>query len=138
MRYPIASETEQHEGQTVYGVVVPDLPGCVTVGDTVEEAYENIIEAIELHLQGMADDGDDIPMASSISKYLNDPEYAGMTWALVSVDVSRYLGKTQKVNITLPSRLVHMIDEKVASNKERYHSRSSYLATLAEKDLLMG
>lgn len=137
MLYPIAIEEEQHEGQAVYGVVVPDLLGCVTVGDTLEEAYENSIEAIELHIQSMADDGDDIPMASRIDKHMGDPDYEGMTWALVPVDVSRYLGKTEKVNVTLPSRLVHMIDNKVASNKARYKSRSNYLATLAEKDLFM-
>lgn len=68
--------------------------------------------------------------------HINNPEYEGMAWALVPVDVSRYLGATEKVNVTLPKRLIHLIDERVASNKERYRSRSNYLANLAERDLI--
>lgn len=40
---------------------VPDLPGCITTGGTVEEIERNMREAIELHLEGMREDGDPIP-----------------------------------------------------------------------------
>ena len=40
---------------------VPDLPGCISTGKTVGETTQNIREAIELHLEGMRDDGDPIP-----------------------------------------------------------------------------
>jgi len=59
-----------------------------------------------------------------------------MAWALVPVDINRYLGKTEKINVTLPSTLIHMIDEKVAANKKRYKNRSNFLATLAERELI--
>lgn len=92
------------------------------------------IEAIELHLEGLVEDGEQIPLPSDIGAYMDNPEYEGVTWALAPVDVNRYLGKTEKINVTLPSRLIHMIDEKVASNKERYKSRSNFIALLAEKN----
>ena len=44
-----------------YSAYVPDLPGCVSTGDTREEIERNIREAIEFHLEGMREDGDPIP-----------------------------------------------------------------------------
>jgi predicted RNase H-like HicB family nuclease len=49
------------KGPTSYGAYVPDLPGCVAVGATRQEAEELIKGAIEMHLQGMREDGDPIP-----------------------------------------------------------------------------
>jgi predicted RNase H-like HicB family nuclease len=52
-------------GQASYGVHVPDLPGCVAVGETEEEALALIREAIELHLQDMRQRGEPIPEPTS-------------------------------------------------------------------------
>jgi predicted RNase H-like HicB family nuclease/post-segregation antitoxin (ccd killing protein) len=49
-----------------YYVLFHDLPGCTTTGDTEEEVLTNAKEALSLHLFGMEDDGDDIPLPSSI------------------------------------------------------------------------
>ena len=57
MRYAVIIE----KGKDSYGAYVPDLPGCVAVGDTVEEVKTLIQEAIEFHLEGMIEDGDEIP-----------------------------------------------------------------------------
>ncbi len=53
MRYLIVIE----ETQTGYSAYVPDLPGCISVGETQEEIENNIQEAILLHLEGMKEDG---------------------------------------------------------------------------------
>lgn len=50
-----------------YGAYVPDLPGCVAVGDSLEETKRLIHEAIELHLSGMRDDGENIPAPTSMT-----------------------------------------------------------------------
>lgn len=50
---------------TGYSAYVPDLPGCITVGDTKEEIKKNIQEAIQLHLEGMREDGLEIPEPST-------------------------------------------------------------------------
>lgn len=52
-------------GETSFGAYVPDLPGCVAVGKTKEEALRLIREAIEFHLEGMREDGLPIPEPSS-------------------------------------------------------------------------
>ncbi len=49
------------KGERNYSAYVPDLPGCVSVGDTLEEAKAEIREAIEFHLEGMREDGLPIP-----------------------------------------------------------------------------
>jgi len=57
MRYPVI----MRRTETGYSVEVPDLPICVTTGKTFEEAVANIREAIELHLEGLAEDGESAP-----------------------------------------------------------------------------
>jgi predicted RNase H-like HicB family nuclease len=49
------------KGETSYGAYVPDLPGCVAVGETREEAMQFIREAIEFHLEGLREDGLPVP-----------------------------------------------------------------------------
>ena len=66
MRYAIV--IEKAEGN--YSAYVPDLPGCVATGATVEETEESIREAIAFHLDGMREDGMPIPQASSHVEYV--------------------------------------------------------------------
>ncbi len=66
MRYAVIVE----EGETSFGAYVPDLPGCVAVGETKEEVLELIQEAIEFHLEGMREDGQPIPEPSSSIEYI--------------------------------------------------------------------
>ena len=66
MRYAIVIEN----AGTNYSAYVPDLPGCVATGATVEEAERSICEAIELHLEGMREDGTPIPPPSSRVDYV--------------------------------------------------------------------
>ncbi len=66
MRYAIVIE----KGQTSYGAYVPDLPGCVAVGETLQEVRELIAEAIAFHLEAIEEDGLTIPEAVSICEYV--------------------------------------------------------------------
>jgi predicted RNase H-like HicB family nuclease len=66
MRYAIVIE----KGESNYGAYVPDLPGCVATGATIEEAQREIQEAIEFHLEGMRADGLPIPEPSSRVDYV--------------------------------------------------------------------
>jgi predicted RNase H-like HicB family nuclease len=58
------------QGPENLSAYVPDLPGCVTTGNTVEEVERNIREAIELHLEGMLEDGEAIPEPSTAVAYV--------------------------------------------------------------------
>jgi predicted RNase H-like HicB family nuclease len=67
MRYAIVIE----KAESNYSAYVPDLPGCVATGATVEEAESPIREAIEFHLEGMRDDGVSIPAPVSKVEYVD-------------------------------------------------------------------
>ena len=72
MRYAVVIE----KGERNYSAYVPDLPGCVSVGDTVEEVKAEIREAIEFHLEGLREDGLPIPKPSSWMEYVEVGEQA--------------------------------------------------------------
>jgi predicted RNase H-like HicB family nuclease len=62
MKYAIVIE----KGEPNFSAYVPDLPGCVTTGRTVEEIKANMREAIELHIEGMKEDGEIIPQPTAL------------------------------------------------------------------------
>jgi predicted RNase H-like HicB family nuclease len=66
MRYAVIIE----KGKDSYGAYVPDLPGCIAVGDTPEEVKTLIQEAIEFHLEGLQEDGELIPQPNSSIEYV--------------------------------------------------------------------
>ncbi|BBJ24477.1 type II toxin-antitoxin system HicB family antitoxin [Candidatus Nitrotoga sp. AM1P] len=66
MRYAIVVEKTENN----YSAYVPDLPGCVATGFTVEEIEREIREAIECHIEGLIEDGLPIPQPTSIVEYL--------------------------------------------------------------------
>ena len=67
MRYAIVIEKAENN----YAAYVPDLPGCVATGQTIEETEQQIREAIDLHLRGMREDGMPIPEPSSSVDYVD-------------------------------------------------------------------
>jgi predicted RNase H-like HicB family nuclease len=66
VRYPVVIK----KGERNYSAYVSDLPGCVSIGHTLEEVKAEIREAIEFHLEGMREDGLPIPAPSSRAEYV--------------------------------------------------------------------
>ena len=66
MKYAVIIE----KGEKNYSAYIPDLPGCVSTGDTIEEIKKNILEAVEFHIQGMKEDGEPIPKPTTLSDYI--------------------------------------------------------------------
>ena len=64
-RYLVIIEPGDHN----YSAYVPDLPGCITTGTTYEEVKKNIREAITLHLRGMVEDHEPIPVPQTTAEY---------------------------------------------------------------------
>ena len=126
MKFTIAIEPGSK--RRAFGVVVPDLPGCFSAGDTAEEAFENAREAIEAHLEVLAEAGKDLPKAKPLSAWQKDREYRGWTWGMVDVPVDRFFGPAEKINITVPGRLLKQIDEFAKQNGQ---SRSGFLTRAA-------
>ena len=86
MRDPIAIEPgdETH----AFGVIVPDLLGCYSAGDTLEEVHANAKESAELWLEAVLEDGGAVPHPSSPEALRREhPEWADWIWSSVEVDV---------------------------------------------------
>lgn len=123
MKYPIAIEPGTDD--TAFGVVVPDLPGCFSAGDTLEEAIDNASEAAKLWLETVIDDGGTIPSATSFSVLHKNDDYKGWIWAIIDIDLADLSDKTERINITLPSRVLRRIDRDAKAAGE---SRSGFIA----------
>lgn len=125
MRYPIA--IEPGDDTHAFGVVVPDLPGCFSAGDSLDEAFTNAEEAILLWIDYAMDAGTPIPKPAPLEQHRRDPDFRGWIWGMVSIDLSR-LEKVERVNISLPHRVLKIIDNAAEQQGE---SRSSFLAHAA-------
>lgn len=126
MRYPIAIELG--EDTHAFGIVVPDLPGCFSAGDTLDEAIGNAEEAILLYLEDALDEGKAPPAPSRLHDLRRQRAFRSWTWAVVDVDFAKLGTRSSRVNITLPDRLLHSIDEYAGKHGE---TRSGFLARAA-------
>lgn len=126
MRYPVA--IEPGDDSRAWGVVVPDLPGCFSAGDTLDEAIENAREAIELHIDGLLDDGEAVPIAQPVGEHQARAEFSGWIWAVVEFDPAMLDDQLERVNITLPRRVLSRLDRAAKAAGE---TRSGYIARLA-------
>jgi len=87
MNFPVVLHKD--EGSD-YGVTVPDLPGCFSAGRSVEEALRMAREAIELHLEGLSQEGLPVPMPGTVEQHKKNPNYTGGAWAVVSLEPKEY------------------------------------------------
>jgi len=101
MRYPIV--IEQGSKTTAFGVIVPDL-------------------------EGLLNNNMDIPHASPIEDHKSNPDFAGYIWAIVEIDLAKLSSTSKRYNITMPERVMDMIDHAAKAAGE---SRSGYLAQAA-------
>ena len=127
MLFPIAIELG--DAKHAYGVIVPDLPGCFSAGDTMEEAIANAEEAILLHLEDdFAPGNARVPSVSTLADLRARKAYRGFAWAVVDIDLGKLSAKSLRVNITVPERLLSTIDEYAERHGE---SRSAFLTRAA-------
>lgn len=109
MKFTIAIEAGTKKSAFV--VAVPDLPACFSAGDTVEEAFDNAREGIEAHCEILAEEGKDLPQTRPMSEWQKDREYKGWAWGIIEVPIERFFGPAEKINITVPGRLLRQIDD---------------------------
>jgi len=125
MRYPIA--IEPGNDRTSFGVVVPDLPGCFSAGDTLDEALQNAEEAIAAWVDATLDAGGKIPTASTVDSIRERRAYKGWIFGIVNIDPSVMDDAVERVNITLPRRVLSRLD---AGARAVGETRSGFIARL--------
>lgn len=123
-----------HRDDAGYGVSFPDFPGCVSVGDTVDDAVRQGSEALAFHVEGLAADGEPIPQPRSIGAIKTDPSLADWRqdadFVLIPLLLDR--GSSRRVNISLDRGLLEAIDDEA---RQRRMTRSAFLATAARHEI---
>ena len=125
MRYPIL--IEEGSATTAFGVAVPDLPGCFSAGDTLDEALDGAREAAAAWIDAALDAGMPIPPPSPLDAVRTLPGYQGWTLGIVDLDPSLFDDSIERVNITLPRRVLRRLDDLAAA---RHQSRGAFIADL--------
>ena len=126
MRYPVVIHKDEYSD---FGVIVPDIPGCYSAGSTYDEALTNVMEAIECHLEGLLMDREPIPVGTTIDHWIHNEEFESGVWALIDIDLSQMSGKAKHINITMPERVLSLID--LYAKNHAIKNRSSFLADAA-------
>jgi predicted RNase H-like HicB family nuclease len=117
------------ETGSAFGASFPDLPGCISLADTLEELRAMIEEALGFHIEGMVEDGDAVPESSALDDILKSEGYADAV-AVMVVKAPELAEATVRVNITLPEKTLAQIDRKAAA---KGMSRSRFLVQAAER-----
>jgi predicted RNase H-like HicB family nuclease len=111
-----------------FGVSFPDFPGCITAGTNIDDAKDMAQQALALHIRGMIEDGEQLPVPSKLEEIMADPDFADAAAYLV-VEVPDSKHRTVRVNITVPEMTLKQID---AAAKKHHMSRSSFLVHAAQ------
>ncbi|GJG93124.1 type II toxin-antitoxin system HicB family antitoxin [Cupriavidus pauculus] len=126
MEFPIAIHKDSG---SVYGVTVPDVPGCHSAGETIEDAIRNAREAITSHFEVLLSLEEKIEARPTpIATLSARAEFAGAVWALADVDMEKLDATAERINISLPRFVLHKIDMFVGA---RHETRSGFLARAA-------
>lgn len=116
------------EADSDFGVEFPDMPGCVTAGSTLDEAAAMAREALALHLEGLVEEGEAVPEASSLEEVTILAASAGAVPILVPAP--RLKSRAIRINITMDETLLAEIDEAAGPGE-----RSAFLAQAARSVL---
>ncbi len=119
------------EADSHFGVSFPDFPGVATAGTTLDDARVVAEEALAFHIEGLVEDGEAIPEASSLEDVMADPDNRSGVAILVAVKTEA--PKVIRVNVTLPSDILEQIDKYAEAHGL---SRSGFLAQAAKKAML--
>jgi predicted RNase H-like HicB family nuclease len=126
MELPLAIHKDP---DSVYGVTIPDVPGCYSFGDSIDEAIKNAREAVYSHFEAMVEQGDALEVkASRIEDLTKEEDFAGAIWALVDIDLSKIDAKPERINISLPRFVLKKIDNFTQS---RHETRSGFISRAA-------
>ena len=123
--YPAILERGEHG----FGLFFPDLPGCVSAGETAEEAARGGAEALALHIEGMIEDGDELPTPSTLDELAVDDGVQELARMLIGATPP---SRAARINVTIEEGLLARIDR---AAEESGLTRSGFLAQAARERL---
>jgi predicted RNase H-like HicB family nuclease len=126
---------EKEEG-SAFGVWFPDVEGCFSAGDTLDEAVTNAAAALRQHVEAIESAGKTAPQARSVDAVLRerDVKAAAKSGALLfAVPLLADAGRTVRINVSLDKALVDQIDE---AAEARGLTRSAFIAQAAREKIM--
>lgn len=138
MNYLVQVEIQQAEEQSFlfkprpkFKATFYDAPEIFVVGKSFDEAINEIELKVSKFFDDLSDVGLGLPVPSDLSIVALKNKEANVIFHVLSIDTSRYEEKTEKINVTLPIRLTHKIDEFIrekVNNSNMFSSRSDFIA----------
>lgn len=101
-----------------YGVEFPDLPGCISAGNTIEEAHAMGAEALAAYVESLMEEGKPVPRASSLDDLKNDRHRRDAVVSFIELDETLF--KPERVNVMIPKGLLARIDAVSDGNRSRF------------------
>lgn len=125
----------EKEPDSAFGVWFPDVEGCFSAGDTIDEAAANAATALRQHAEAIESSGRRMPAARAAEEVLRDDDVAAAVEAgaiLFAVPLLADAGRTVRINISLDKALIDQID---AAATARGLTRSAFLAQAAREKI---
>ncbi len=121
------------EENGAFGISFPDFPGCIAGGATEEEVILRATDALNFHVAGMIEDGDQLPFLRSLSELKHDPDFAeSISDGVLTIIPFDLPGTAVRINISIDENLLESVDRAAQAVGQ---SRSAYLADAARKKL---
>jgi predicted RNase H-like HicB family nuclease len=126
----------EKDADSAFGVWFPDVEGCFSAGDTLDEAAANAGGALRQHAEALESAGRDVPAARDVETVLRDKDVKEAVKAgalLFAVPLLADAGRTVRINVSLDKALVDQIDEAAAA---RGLTRSAFIAQAAREKIM--
>jgi len=122
----------EREPDSAFGVWFPDVEGCFSAGDSIEEAVANAAAALRQHVEALESAGRRVPPASPIEEMLREKDVLASVRRGAILFAVPLLGRTVRINISLEKALLDLIDAAAAA---RGLTRSAFLAQAAREKI---
>jgi predicted RNase H-like HicB family nuclease len=113
-----------------YGVMVPDFPGCVFGGKTMDQALENATEGLTFHIEGLLNSGELIPKATNLEKVVR--KFKDKTVLPCLIRLIPPVGELKRINVSMDAGLLAEIDQ---AAQAMHKNRSEFLSDAARRIL---
>lgn len=114
----------------------PDVAGCFFAGDSLDDAFQDAREALTAHFEALFEMNEEIPLPGHVESHIekSPDDYVGGQWLLVNINMKQFDGRAERINITMPCRLLVKIDAFVNEHPQ-FSNRSAFLAEAARRVL---
>lgn len=114
----------------------PDVPGCFFAGDSLDDAFRDARDALTAHFEALFEMDEALPLPDNVEVHLEShpDDFTGGQWLLVDINMKQFDGRAERINITMPRRLLVKIDSFVSEHPQ-FSNRSAFLAEAARRVL---